>query len=408
MFIKPFSDTTTDIIVLNQKKSIQNKINGFTNEEIVANDIEILAENLYQEFFIYPVIIHEEDYEKRAIRQEKVSKYVDSFTDGYPFSGNVDVDGVIVEFYYPFDGTQELFKCRANTYILGAYPKIEISNGYVIFRISKTIDEAKHIGKDKLISEIESSLRKIQSGIAYVNNDINQFNSGLKLFIWKLLNEKRAKVDAFFDFAKRLEVPIEKREYAITHIPIQRKIIPISHKYDREAYYSISDSEYKDILDSIKHTATTYERTPGSYKSMQEEDLRNTLLAALNATYKGNATGETFRNKGKTDICIEQENRSAFIAECKMWTGQKEVKNAIHQLDGYLTWRDCKTALIYFVRRKDFVSVLGKAKDTLCSIDGMKMVKDVDKNEFDCSFLSETNTGQIVKIRVLLFNLFSE
>ena len=91
---------------------------------------------------------------------------------------------------------------------------------------------------------------------------------------------------------------------------------------------------------------------------MQEEDLRNTLLAALNSTYLGKATGETFRNNGKTDICIEADDRAAFVAECKMWTGSKAVAKAIHQLDSYLTWRDCKTALIYFVRRKDFISVV--------------------------------------------------
>lgn len=88
---------------------------------------------------------------------------------------------------------------------------------------------------------------------------------------------------------------------------------------------------------------------------MQEEDLRNTLLAMLNATYKGNATGETFRRKGKTDICIEMENRAAFVAECKIWKGAKALTNAVRQLNGYLTWRDCKTALIVFVRQKDYL-----------------------------------------------------
>ena len=121
------------------------------------------------------------------------------------------------------------------------------------------------------------------------------------------------------------EVPIEKKKYAETHIPLKRSIIPVAQHYETSNYYGITDADYRDILQSIKHTGSTYERTPASYKSLHEEDLRNTLLAALNATYKGDATGETFRNAGKTDICIERENRAAFVAECKMWTGQKEV-----------------------------------------------------------------------------------
>ena len=159
---------------------------------------------------------------------------------------------------------------------------------------------------------------------------------------------------------------------------------------------------------TIKHTASTYERTPASYKALHEEDLRNTLLAALNATYKGDATGETFRNTGKTAICIERENRAAFVAECKMWTGQKEVENAIEQLDGYLTWRDCKTALIYFVRRKDFLKTLNTAESALRAFDRMRNVKTLDKNEFECLFLSRSNPGQQIKMRVMLFNLYCE
>lgn len=170
-------------------------------------------------------------------------------------------------------------------------------------------------------------------------------------------------------------------------------------------YYCISEPDYFDILGTIKHTASTFERTPSSYKGMHEEDLRNTLLAALNGIYKGDATGEAFRKKGKTDICIERENRAAFVAECKMWTGKTEVAKAVSQLDSYLTWRDCRTALIYFVRRKNFLSILETARAALESIDGMKNVRLVDKNEFDCLFLSKENPGQQVKMRVMLFNL---
>lgn len=129
-------------------------------------------------------------------------------------------------------------------------------------------------------------------------------------------------------------------------------------------------------------------------------------MASLNATYKGDATGETFRNSGKTDICIERDNRAAFVAECKIWSGPGEVEKAIEQLDSYLTWRDCKTALIYFVRRKDFIKTTETAESALRSFDNMRNVKSIDKNEFDCLFLSKSNPGQQIRMRVLLFNLY--
>ena len=117
---------------------------------------------------------------------------------------------------------------------------------------------------------------------------------------------------------------------------------------------------------------------------------------------------ERLRNKGKTDICIEWKNRAAFVAECKVWTGPKAVERAVNQLDGYLTWRDCKTALIYFVRRKDFMQTLEAAEKALRSIEYMRSVTAVDKNEFECLFASKSNLGQTIKMRVMLFNLFCE
>lgn len=197
-------------------------------------------------------------------------------------------------------------------------------------------------------------------------------------------------------------------EYAAKHVPMKRNISPIAHKYEKQSTYCISNRDYAEILETIKHTGSTYERTPASYASMHEEDLRNILLAALNATYKGDATGEAFRNNGKTDICIERENRAAFVAEWKMWTGQKDVQSAVEQLDSYLTWRDCKTALIYFVRRKDFLRVLSTAQATLRSIPFMRRVEAVDENEFKCLVVSKTTPGQLVQVRVMLFNLYSE
>ena len=344
---------------------------------------------------------------KRSVKQGKIKKAVDPFFRKYPSREYVEVDGVITTFFFPYTGEADLFKCKASTFSLGIYPEITVDKKADSFRIERTISEMNQVkAKENILGNLERSLKEIRSGLTYANNDVTAFNNSLKQQALKWLEEKKKNVEIYFSVATMLEVPIEKKAYAETHIPLKRNITTVAKHYECSSYYGISDSDYKDILSSIKHTVSTYERTPSSYKLLHEEDLRNTLLAALNATYKGDATGETFRKNGKTDICIERENRSAFVAECKMWTGQKEVKNAIEQLDSYLTWRDCKTALIYFVRRKDFMRVLEVAETSLKLFDGMKNVTPIDKNEFDCLFLSKANPGQQIRMRVMLFNLF--
>lgn len=405
--MKPFRDYDLNNVIRIQWAAAYEKIDSMSNEEIMANDLDILADNIYQEFFIEPVEIFEEDFSKRSIKQGKIKRYIEPFWRDYSNKEYVDVDGIIGDFYFPFQGDSDLFRCRASTFSLSGYPEITIQNSCISFRIEKSLDEMKASdSKERVLAGLKHSIDSIRSGVEYANKDVLAFNQGLRSKALVELQSKRDTVQAFFDIANMFEVPIEKKEYAKKHIPLVRNIAPVAKKYDREDYYGIKGSDYIDILETIKHTASTYERTPASYKSMYEEDLRNTLLAALNATYKGDATGETFRNKGKTDICIEQKNRAAFVAECKMWTGQAEVAKAVSQLDSYLTWRDYKTALIYFVRRKDFLKILETVESALKAIDCMKNVHVVDKNEFECLFLSKQNLGQQIHLRVMLFNLY--
>ena len=86
----------------------------------------------------------------------------------------------------------------------------------------------------------------------------------------------------------------------------------------------------------------------------------------------------------------------------------KEVAAAIAQLDSYLTWRDCKTALIYFVRRRDFLSVAKKMEGVLRHQDNISQVSMLDTNEYECFLASMSSPGQRKEMRVLMFNLSTE
>ncbi len=407
--IKPFRDYELRAVFAKQNNNIINHIENLTNDEILANDIEILSENIFQQYNIECVSIEDEDVNKRNIKQAKVNKYVQPFFRTPYDPEVVTVDGLIFQFYFPYHGDQVLFRCRASTFSLSGYPSIDLENEYIKIVIEKSIQEMERDDSQKCVKkESNSIIDSIKSGISFCNDDVEKYNEGLKGFIITQLKEKREKVNAYYNIAKAFEVPVNRTSFAETHISVQRKITPISHKYEKDNYYCITDKDYEDIIDAIKHTASTYERTPASYKGMGEEDLRNTLLATLNAMYQGGVMGEAFRNTGKTDIAIERENRAAFVAECKMWTGKKGIASAIEQLEGYLTWRDCKTALIYFVRRKNFIKVLDSAKEALDQLPNKRKLEEVDKNEFKLTIRSNNDIGQLINVRVMLFNLFHE
>jgi hypothetical protein len=111
---------------------------------------------------------------------------------------------------------------------------------------------------------------------------------------------------------------------------------------------AISNEVYEDILAVIRHAGASFEGAPQTYVPLGEEGLRDNVLSHINVLYEGKATGETFRKYGKSDIRLEEESRSAFVAECKLWGGQKILLEALSQLLGYTTWRDCKAALVLF------------------------------------------------------------
>lgn len=407
--MQPFNDWDLAIVLGANKQEMVKKIDAFKNEEIMANDLEVLASNLYEEFRIEPVEIMDEEFSKRHIKQAKIKKWIEPFYRDSYGREYAEVDGIVMIFYFPFTGEEDLFKYRASTFALGPYPNISISQGFVSLRYEYSLKEMQgERAKDSALEKLEHDIKDIRDGISYANKDVESYNASLQKQALHFLEEKKKKVESFFSVANMFEVPVKKSAYAETHVPLQRKIVPIAHEYKKEDIYSISDANYADILATIKHMGSTYERTPKSYAAMKEEDLRNTLLAALNGTYLGGAVGEAFRNNGKTDICIEEKNRAAFVAECKMWTGQKAIADALKQLDSYLTWRDCKTALIYFVRKKDFLAILQTAEEALRALPEMRQVQILDKNEFKCCMISTQNPGQQIQVRVMLFNMYAK
>lgn len=122
---------------------------------------------------------------------------------------------------------------------------------------------------------------------------------------------------------------------------------------------------YEDILNTLQQMTVVMEQCPSAFSGMSEETLRQHFLVQLNARYEGTASGETFNFSGKTDIIIRERGRNLFIAECKFWQGSSGFLKTIDQLLGYASWRDTKTAIILFVRNKNFSDVLVQLSECL-------------------------------------------
>lgn len=125
---------------------------------------------------------------------------------------------------------------------------------------------------------------------------------------------------------------------------------------------SHAEDHYEQILKLIENMAEAMEKDPSVFSEMNEGSLRRLLLMQLSGCYKGQATGETFNYKGKTDILINSEGKDIFIAECKFWNGRKSLTAAIDQLLGYTSRHYPKVAVIIFNRNAHFSKVLDSIK----------------------------------------------
>ena len=195
--MKPFCDIDLGRALMAGKEKMKAKIDSFTNDEIMANDIELLADNMYEEFYIQPVVIHDEDLTRRKVSQSKIRRYVDSHFREIYGREYIDVDGFEMSFYFPFEGEADLFKCQASTFSVSGYPDITIQSGTIVLRYEKTLQEMEREDVlESVMKAVEQDLKRLRSGIGYANNDVTRFNSTLRAEAVKALGEKKKKVES--------------------------------------------------------------------------------------------------------------------------------------------------------------------------------------------------------------------
>lgn len=412
--MRPFSQYELVNFFDGRKKQIEEQINSLSDDDIMSEQDDKIINNMYETNRFILVQIEDELLENRKLDKTTVKNcnpFYDMRNKYYEYEPEYfNVDGVEITSTFPFSGDDILFQCRASRFSLSGHPEINLFKGYFTINASESLEFMNiERNKDALFNKVLRDYEHIKEYIGYCNYDCEKFNNSIKEFAKKLIDKRKEKIEKYYNVSKLLEIPINRTNpKMIEEIKIERKIEPIiKQEKNNEPQYTISDEIYHDILEMIKHQGSTFERTPQVYKVHGEEDLRDITLAFLNGHFKGKANGECFRKRGKTDISIEYENRAAFVAECKIWGGQKILLSALEQLLSYTTWRDNKLCLILFSNKnKDFFKVLEEIKDTLNNQENKISLKEIDKNEFEYKIKSSINEGQILKIRIFAFDLF--
>lgn len=270
------------------------------------------------------------------------------------------ITGTKIDFYVPYEGDKDLFKCQPSTYSLNPPRGVVIETDLIL-----TYQTTDNDGS-KIKAEFQRTLDQIKSYLKNIEASATELNNQIEDKIRARINSRREKVKSDQGLAASFSFPIRKREGALQTfvVPeVKRKIVPpmLEPTISPAKPEPVLDmAEYEHILQIVSNMVTVMERSPKAFVGMQEEDLRTHFLVQLNGQYEGQATGETFNANGKTDILIRVENKNIFIAECKFWKGESQFKETIDQILGYASWRDTKTAILLFNRNKDTSAVIAQ------------------------------------------------
>ncbi len=372
-----------------------------------ASDEEIVA-HIVSEAEIQPIELHEDS----MVMDQQETKI--DFTGGLSYEQRERqlVPGLKVTVSIPFTGDPMLWKLRPSSYqVIGLRGHIIPADQNGIGHLDIVMQQPSSAEPESYKADLARTLQGVRSYLETQREQIDAANEAFPPRVQEAISRRRLRLKNHTAVADFLGIPLKKRPGTpdVSHIPVKRKLVkPLPATPSSPPEPGISTGDYEHILGVIRHEGRSFETTPSTFAVHDEEGLRDIIIAHLNGHYEGDATGETFRRVGKTDIRIEQDNRAAFVGECKVWRGPAELAEAIDQLLRYLTWRDCKTALVLFNKTvAGFSAIQAKVPEALAAHE--KYVAKLDAKhpyEWRVRFRSTDDDGREITMHVFLFNLF--
>ena len=391
-----------------KKLQVSEVINCIPEQQFLISKDEELVEHIVANHTVQPLVLHEE---ARTMKQSETEVDVSrdlgrSFRPGH--SGPFYISGTRVDVNIPFSGEDWIFNYRPDRFST-TFPRAEVNREYICISISLPHDVETEKFKDMYDREI----RLIMGYVERSHSQVLEYNQSLDGIARQAITSRRERLNKHAGISALLDIPLSTKEGAPSITPVKVEIrrpppLPVPPKTGLAPEPGITDETYEHILHFIRHQGRTFESTPATFAKHDEEGLRNIVLAQLNGHFEGDAAGEVFRGRGMTDICIEQDNRAAFIGECKIWTGAANLTNAIDQLLGYLTWRDSKASLIVFnSNNKNFSKILETLPDTVRNHPlFIHNLQYEETGEWRVLMRSEEDEGRRVTVHVFVFDLY--
>lgn len=184
---------------------------------------------------------------------------------------------------------------------------------------------------------------------------------------------------------------------------------PVDPEFVDETISNISQDAFYQVIDYMNVLGKNLESFKALNVRFDEERYRDYFIPFLNSISKKHAAkGEVFNRNGKTDILMfDNDGNNIFIAECKIWKGEKYLLDGLDQLlENYVNWRDEKVALVIFNRDvKAFSDVIETAKNAILNHPLCQgLINQRSATNFTFSFKNPDDTNKKIVLELVLFN----
>ena len=370
--------------------------------EITENtNISELVEILKSEFTIYPV----------AIGQPQPSEPRETTKQMYNPWGQLYNQKVLeITVTISFEGNYNLFYCIPSRSTI-----VYLEDNVVIGQSNiKAIITLTEFDENAYFSEVNEIISTVSTNLPTIHDETKPWNDRLENLIQQALESRKGIVSKKFDFMEKIGLKVNPKsaEYLVPPT-ITKKAIPTpatetSKTVAKEKVPILQEEVYRDIREVLYNVGKAIERKPSLYKDKHEEDLRDVFLLFLETRYEATTgIGEAFNKKGKTDILLKyaKDGTNLFVAECKFWKGQKKLTEGIDQLLGYLTHRDTKTALIFFVDQKEMTTVVSTIKTEIIKHENYsRHIKDTYEHSINYEFTLPDDGDKKIQVEVIIFH----
>lgn len=337
-----FKMQSVDAAFVERREAMERQYADVSDEKILSGDIDELSRRIAMpfQFDVPDVLVNELKRDETTFDRNSANARI--------------------TWYIPIRGDYNILGYNHRNSPLSPVYTVSFENNTMV--VTTNTDRDRITDSKKTIDAILVQIEEYLPGVKQV---LEIYNARLIQFARLALEERLADILAIQkaqSAISQLAVPVRKRadEVAKVFTPPARKKAPApAVSKDTDVIPVLEMQAYDDILSTITAMSHGIERSPETFEGMGEEDIRIVLLIGLNAIYEGMATGETFNGSGKSDILIRVADKNIFIAECLVWDGEAKFRKKLEeQLLKYAVWRDTKTALIVFNRKKNLTAVV--------------------------------------------------